>query len=261
MGRNNSSNVTGTGSEDSLKSGWLTKRSQLKTRFAAFATNYKDRWFILTRTALIYHDSQDPSRRKERGRLPLKEIKLVEKVSLKDREEPSGAFQIGYAQNNGNHQDASMCIIAKSDVERDEWIALIRNLIRSNNSLSDKYHPCQWSAGRWICCGDANRNQVGCEPITWTPRQSKSDPVPPLPASVIVAAEAVAAAAARSGADPANVVVNNAESVLNALTAAAAVGPAGLLFDFFFLIVNKIVQDLDTSFLVLLLFTNYYLDT
>ena len=220
MGRN--SNVAG--GEDSLKSGWLTKRSQLKTRFAAFATNYKDRWFVLTRVALIYYDSQDPSRRKERGRLPLKEIKLVEKVSLKDRDEPSGAFQIGYTQNNGQ-QDASMCIIAKSDVERDEWIALIRNLIRSNNPLSDKYHPCQWSAGRWICCGDANRNQVGCEPITWTPRQSKSDPVPPLPASVIVAAEAVAAAAARS-ADPAN--VNNAESVLNALTAAAAGGPAGL---------------------------------
>ena len=67
MGRN--SNVAG--GEDSLKSGWLTKRSQLKTRFAAFATNYKDRWFVLTRVALIYYDSQDPSRLKERGRLPL----------------------------------------------------------------------------------------------------------------------------------------------------------------------------------------------
>ena len=122
MGRN--SNV----GEDSLKAGWLTKRSQFKARFAAFATNYKDRWFVLTRTALIYYDSQDPGRRKERGRLQLKEVKLVEKVSLKDREEPSGAFQIGYTQNSS--QESLMCIIAKSDVERDEWIALIRNLIR-----------------------------------------------------------------------------------------------------------------------------------
>ena len=54
-------------------------------------------------------------------------------------------------------------------------------------------------SGRWLCCGDTSRASSGCEPITWTPRPSKSDPVPPLPASVIVAAEAVAAAAARGG--------------------------------------------------------------
>ena len=78
----------------------------------------------------------------------------MEKVSLKDRDEPSGAFQIGYTQNQ---QENLMCIIAKSDVERDEWIALIRNLIRSNNPLSETYHPCQWSAGRWICCSNTNR--------------------------------------------------------------------------------------------------------
>lgn len=184
MGRN-SNNFT----DESLKSGWLSKRSQLKSRFSAFATNYKDRWFVLTRTCLIYYDSQDPGRRKERGRLALKEVKLVEKVTLKDRE---GALQIGYAQNN---QDYSICLIAKSDVERDEWLALIRNLVRANTSLSDKYHPRQWSAGRWTCCGDASRGSSGCEPITWTPRPSKSDPVPPLPASVIVAAEALTAAA------------------------------------------------------------------
>ena len=119
----------------------------------------------------------------------------MEKVSLKDRDNGAGALQIGYTDTN-NH-DLSMCIIAKSDVERDEWIALLRNLVRTNPALSDKYHPRQWSAGRWICCGDTSRSTSGCEPITWTPRPSKSDPVPPLPASVIVAAEAVAAAAAR----------------------------------------------------------------
>ena len=122
-----------------------------------------------------------------------------------------------------NQQESLMCIIAKSDVERDEWIALIRNLIRSNNPLSDKYHPCQWSAGRWICCGDSNRNQPGCEPITWTPRQSKSDPVPPLPASVIVAAEAVAAAAARNE--------SNSEVLNAALTSTG--GSDGFEFEYF----------------------------
>ena len=87
--------------------------------------------------------------------------------------------------------------------------------MRSNANLADKYHPCQWSS-KWTCCGETNRSASGCEPITWTPRQSKSDPVPPLPASVIVAAEAVAAAAARGNND-----VN--EEVINALTAGTGV--------------------------------------
>jgi len=165
---------------------------------------------------LIYYDSQDPSRRKERGKLSLKEIKLVEKISLKDRDESSGAFQIGYNQNN---HDGSMCVVAKSDVERDEWITLIRNMVRSNANLADKYHPCQWSGSKWICCGETSRSANGCEPITWTPRQSKSDPVPPLPASVIVAAEAVAAAAARQ----AGVTNEISDDVINALTSAPGV--------------------------------------
>lgn len=212
MGRN--SNLA----EDSLKAGWLTKRSQLKSRFTAFSTSYKERWFVLTRTALVYYDGPDPSRRKERGRVNAKEIKLVEKVSLKDTSrdrEPSGAFQIGYTHNG---HDSSMCIVAKSDVERDEWIALVRNLIRANSCLTDKYHPCQWSGAKWLCCGDSNRSQPGCEPITWTPRQSKSDPVPPLPASVIVAAEAVAAAAARGGA-------TDVADVISALTTGVLANP------------------------------------
>ena len=158
MGRNSNIN------EDSLKAGWLAKKSQLTSIFPAFATSYKEKWFVLTRTALIYFDSQNPARRKEKGRLTLKDIKLVEKLNLKDRE---GALQIGYVQEN---RDLSICIIAKSDVERDEWMALIRNLVRTNANLADKYHPRQYSAGRWSCCGDTSRAKKGCEPITWTPR-------------------------------------------------------------------------------------------
>ena len=148
MGRN--SNFT----EESLKSGWLSKRSQLKSRrFSAWsATSYKERWFVLSRTALIYYDSQEPSRRKEKGRFNIKDIKLVEKIILKDKE--AGGLQIGI-------HEYTVCLIAKSDVERDEWIALIRNLVRANPALADKYHPRQWSAGRWTCCGDTSRSNPG----------------------------------------------------------------------------------------------------
>ncbi len=125
---------------------------------------------------------------------------------------------MGYLQQNN---EGCLCIIAKSDVERDEWMALIRNLIRSNSNLADKFHPFQWSAGRWICCSDTSRSNPGCEPITWTPRQTKSDPVPPLPASVIVAAEAVAAAAAARG--------GGSNNELNAETANALLNPSGVI--------------------------------
>ena len=86
----------------------------------------------------------------------------------------------------------SIIYIYRSDVERDEWIASIRNLCRTNANLSDKYHPTiAISASRWLCCGESTvssksssshlSNSFGCQQITWTPRQSKCDPVPPLP--------------------------------------------------------------------------------
>ena len=39
-----------------------------------------------------------------------------------------------------------------------------------------------WS-GKWLCCGEPSKNIGGCQPISWTPRPTKSDPAPPLPLS------------------------------------------------------------------------------
>ena len=41
-----------------LKSGWMTKRSQLKSIFSF--TNYRERYFQLTKSALIYYDNAPP---------------------------------------------------------------------------------------------------------------------------------------------------------------------------------------------------------
>lgn len=179
-------------------SGWMTKRSQLKSRFSF--TNYKERWFVLTRSSLAYFDSSDQNRKRERGRILLKDIRVVEKVVLReprDRDEPNRphAFQIGYREGRGasssslgqrTPQEFFLCILAKSDIERDEWIALMRNLVRTNANLAEKYHPSLWATGRWPCCGETTKGaNAGCEPITWTPRQTKSDPAPPLPMSIV----------------------------------------------------------------------------
>ena len=128
---------------------------------------------MLTRNALAYYDSADPFKRKERGRILLKDVRLVERVVLReqrDRDEPNRphAFQIGYREMRGPGNSSSaisprppqeyfLCILAKSDMERDDWIGLFRNLIRANAHLAEKYHPSLWSAGRWPCCGDTSK--------------------------------------------------------------------------------------------------------
>ncbi|TRY74799.1 hypothetical protein TCAL_07110 [Tigriopus californicus] len=169
------------GTDEVVKKSWMTKRSQLKSRFSF--SNYKDRWFVLTRTTLAYYDGADSMKKKQKGRIQLKDVRLIEKVSLRD-ESKSHSFQIGYKENG---QSYFLYIQAKSDSERDEWIQLIRNLCRSNPSLADKFHPTQYANGRWTCCGEASRygGTGGCEHITWTARQTKSDPVPPLPVTAI----------------------------------------------------------------------------
>ena len=47
-----------TNNEVVLKSGWMTKRSQLKSIFSF--TNYRERYFQLTKSALIYYENAPP---------------------------------------------------------------------------------------------------------------------------------------------------------------------------------------------------------
>ncbi|XP_023331198.1 tyrosine-protein kinase Btk29A [Eurytemora carolleeae] len=163
------------GSQDEiLKHSWMTKRSQLKSRISW--TNYKDRWFCLTRTSLAYYDGDEESKRKEKGRIYIRDIKLVENVRIEDRPQ---SFQIKYTESG---QDYTLYIQSKGDAEREEWIILLRNLIRHNPALCDNFHPELWSS-KWLCCGEPNKNVLGCQPISWIPRPTKSDPAPPLPLS------------------------------------------------------------------------------
>jgi len=158
--------------DEVLKHSWMTKRSQLKSRLSW--TNYKDRWFCLTRSSLVYFDGDDEAKRKEKGRIFVRDVKLVEHVTLDERPH---SFQVKYSETG---QDYTLYIQAKSDGEREEWVQLVRNLVRHNPGLVDKYHPGLWG-GKWLCCGEGTKSVLGCQPISWTPRSTKSDPAPPVP--------------------------------------------------------------------------------
>jgi hypothetical protein len=59
-------------------------------------------------------------------------------------------------------------------------MSMCRNLSRHNPLLCEKYHPELW-AGKWLCCGETVKGVAGCQPISWLPRPTKSDPAPPVP--------------------------------------------------------------------------------
>ncbi|XP_017029454.1 tyrosine-protein kinase Btk isoform X1 [Drosophila kikkawai] len=177
---------------DVVKSGSMVKRAQNKKRFTP--VNYKHRWFELTKQTLSYFDVENVERRRERGRIHLKGVRLVEEATVSgeggDPSAPDGyPFQVGYCEisasanpqqlleNGGggavgvegqlNFRSAvpqyTLYVIATSEKERSEWIRAIRQVCEdSNTPKSYRYHPGLWSGKKWSCCKGLSRTTFGC---------------------------------------------------------------------------------------------------
>ncbi|KAH8282404.1 hypothetical protein KR054_007397 [Drosophila jambulina] len=178
---------------DVVKSGSMVKRAQNKKRFTP--VNYKHRWFELTKQTLSYFDVENVERRRERGRIHLKGVRLVEEATVSgeggDPSAPDGyPFQVGYCEisasanpqqllENGGGIGAvgvegqlsfrsavpqyTLYVIATSEKERSEWIRAIRQVCEDSNSpKSYRYHPGLWSGKKWSCCKGISRSTFGC---------------------------------------------------------------------------------------------------
>ncbi|SPP79801.1 tyrosine-protein kinase Btk29A isoform X1 [Drosophila guanche] len=180
---------------DVVKSGSMVKRAQNKKRFTP--VNYKHRWFELTKRTLCYFDVENVERRRERGRIQLKGVRLVEEASVNgeggDPFAPDGyPFQVGYCEisstqhqqqqqqqvelqdrsgvEGGQQQNGgravpqyTLYVIANSEKERNEWIRAIRQVCEdSNTPKSYRYHPGLWSGKKWSCCKGLSRTTFGC---------------------------------------------------------------------------------------------------
>ncbi|CAH0721642.1 unnamed protein product, partial [Brenthis ino] len=152
--------------DEVIREAFMIKRSQNKKIFTP--VNYKERWFVLTRKALIYYDS-DGQKRKERGRIPTDAIHTVEQAQLGelskqilDDNEKSPAyrypFQVGYTEQN---TDYTLYLVAREHSDRLNWIHEIRTVCISNTRRG-RYHPAVWSARRWVCCDAERRSAPGC---------------------------------------------------------------------------------------------------
>ncbi|KAM8717164.1 hypothetical protein ACLKA7_003948 [Drosophila subpalustris] len=194
---------------DIVKSGSMVKRAQNKKRFTP--VNYKHRWFELTKRTFCYYDVENVERRRERGRINLKGVRLVEEATVNgeggDPFAPDGyPFQVGYCETtsttaaqqqqqqqllagngNGNGGEGQLVgravpqytlyVIANSEKERSEWIRAIRQVCEDcNTPKSYRYHPGLWSGKKWSCCKGLARGTFGCHAAThW--REANNNPM------------------------------------------------------------------------------------
>lgn len=134
------------------------KRSQQKKKTSPL--NYKERLFILTPEKIAYYDfdSEKGKRKGLKGAVDLEKIKCVETVQAEPNapQERMYAFQIIY-------DEGPLYIFAKTEDIRTQWLRKLKDLVRFNKDLMQKYHPCFWVDGLWLCCQQEVKQAMGCK--------------------------------------------------------------------------------------------------
>uniref|UniRef100_A0A8D8BMV5 Tyrosine-protein kinase n=4 Tax=Culex pipiens TaxID=7175 RepID=A0A8D8BMV5_CULPI len=165
-----------------IKAGYMVKRSQNKKRFTP--VNYKTRWFELTRLYLSYYDIGNLEKRRERGRISVRGVRLVEPAILHgeggDTAAPDGyPFQVGYCESDGIYPGTTLpqyilYLVADSEKERTDWIISIRRICEEYSPKSFRYHPSLWQGRKWTCCKSLTRRALGCQVATVWPEYNNN---------------------------------------------------------------------------------------
>ncbi|XP_023647948.1 tyrosine-protein kinase BTK [Paramormyrops kingsleyae] len=170
---------------DSILEDIFIKRSQQKKKTSPL--NFKERLFILTQEKISYYDYDVEKGKKKalKGTVEVDKIRCVEKVLPEENApiERLYPFQIIY-------DEGPLYIFAKSDEVRRLWIHQLKHVVRFNKDLAQKYHPCFWVDGMWLCCQQGVKQALGCQVLQpknggllGNPSRRKSrKPLPPTPA-------------------------------------------------------------------------------
>ncbi|XP_078116383.1 tyrosine-protein kinase BTK [Sander vitreus] len=162
------------------------KRSQQKKKTSPL--NYKERWFVLTQEKIAYYDfDSDKGKRKGlKGSVDLEKIRCVETVQpeINSPQERMYAFQIIY-------DEGPLYIFSKTEDVRAQWIKKLKEMVRFNKDLMQKYHPCFWVDGVWLCCQQEVKQAMGCKVLDnkngftsnlhLSRRRGSRKPLPPTP--------------------------------------------------------------------------------
>uniref|UniRef100_A0AAQ4R786 Tyrosine-protein kinase n=1 Tax=Gasterosteus aculeatus aculeatus TaxID=481459 RepID=A0AAQ4R786_GASAC len=134
------------------------KRSQQKKKTSPL--NYKERWFVLTREKIAYYDFDADKGVRLKGSVDLDKIKCVEWVQPEPNspQERMYAFQVIY-------DEGPLYVFAKTEETRIQWIKKLKDMVRLNKDLMQKYHPCFWADGTWLCCQQEVKQAMGCKSL------------------------------------------------------------------------------------------------
>ncbi|KAM9377078.1 LOW QUALITY PROTEIN: tyrosine-protein kinase BTK [Pholidichthys leucotaenia] len=168
---------------ESILEEMFIKRSQQKKKHSPL--NYKERWFVLTKEKISYYDF-DPDKKKRkglRGSVDIEKIKCVETVQPDSSAPPERMFPFQVVYDEG-----PLYIFAKSEDLRVRWLKNLKELVRFNRDLMQKYHPCFWVDGIWTCCHQEVKQALGCKVLdskngftSKSSRRLSRKPLPPTP--------------------------------------------------------------------------------
>ncbi|KAB0798318.1 hypothetical protein PPYR_09311 [Photinus pyralis] len=136
-----------------LKEGAMIKRAQGRKRFGR--KNFKQRYFKLTTHDLSYSKTKG---REALCQIPLSNILAVEKLTERSFK-MKNMFQIVQPER-------ALYVQAANCVEEKEWIDLLTKICHTNSNRLEKYHPCAFINGQWLCCKSPNELAPGCSAVS-----------------------------------------------------------------------------------------------
>ncbi|CAM5165780.1 unnamed protein product [Natator depressus] len=155
------------------------KRSQQKKKTSPL--NFKKRLFLLTESKLSYYeyDFERGRRGSKKGSVDIEKITCVETVIPENNpplerqvprkgEDYNEMEQISIIERfpypfQVVYDEGPLYVFSPTEELRKRWIHQLKNVIRYNNDLVQKYHPCFWIDGQYLCCSQTAKNAMGCQ--------------------------------------------------------------------------------------------------
>uniref|UniRef100_A0A8C6JUE1 Tyrosine-protein kinase n=1 Tax=Melopsittacus undulatus TaxID=13146 RepID=A0A8C6JUE1_MELUD len=156
------------------------KRSQQKKKTSPL--NFKKRLFLLTESKLSYYeyDFERGRRGSKKGSVDIEKITCVETVVPEHNPPPERQVPVRRGEDCTNMEQISIIerfpypfqvvydegplyVFSPTEELRRRWIHQLKSVIRYNSDLVQKYHPCFWIDGQYLCCSQTAKNAMGCQ--------------------------------------------------------------------------------------------------
>ncbi|XP_060105878.1 tyrosine-protein kinase BTK isoform X1 [Heteronotia binoei] len=185
--------------------GIFLKRSQQKKKTSPL--NFKKRLFVLTESKLSYYeyDFERGRRGSKKGSVDIEKITCVETVIPENNPPPERRVPRKGEDLNETEQisiierfpypfqvlydEGPLYVFSPTEDLRTRWVQQLKKAIRYNSNLVQKYHPCFWTDGLYLCCSQTAKLAMGCQIVesrTGSFRNVRSHqkvekPLPPTP--------------------------------------------------------------------------------